>query len=102
MVSAVSRDQLCLVQMYSRMGPEPKAFRNILSIDPVTAIPRLYRAAVVPGIRSVLQLAAEVVSRRWEACLSHSMFACAWGDRVDGSVFLSWWPLTCVKVTFIL
>ena len=89
MVSAVSLDQLFLTRMYSRIGPEPKAFRNVRSMEPVTAIPRLYMAAVVPGSNKLLRSVGDVISRRTEACLSHSMFACACGERVDGSAFLS-------------
>ena len=89
MVSAVSLDQLFLTRMYSRIGAEPKAFRNVRSLEPVTAIPRLYMAAVAPGSNKLLRSIDDVISRSTEACLSHSMFACACGERVDGSAFLS-------------
>ena len=89
MVSAVSLDQLFLTRMYSRIGPDPNALRKVRSMEPVTAIPLLYKAAEVPGRSKVLQSVGDVISSRREACLSHSMLACACGERVDGSAFLS-------------
>ena len=89
MVSAVSLDQLFLTRMYSQIGPEPKAFCNVPSMEVVTAIPQLYKAAVVPGSSNVFWLIGDVISSSRDACLSHSMFACACGERVDGSAFLS-------------
>ena len=80
MVSAVSLDQLFLTRMYSRIGPEPKAFRKVRSMEPVTAIPLLYKAAVVPGSSKLLRSVGDVISSRREACLSHLMFACACGE----------------------
>ena len=89
MVSAVSLDQLFLMRMYSRIGPDPKACRKVRSMEPVTAIPLLYKAAVVPGSSKLLRSVGDVISSSREACLSHSMFACACGERVVGSTFLS-------------
>ena len=81
------------------MGPDPNALRRVRSMDPVTAIPRLYSPAVVPGMSKVFLSVGVAVSSKSEAWWSHAMLACACGGRVEGSVFLSWCPLTCVKET---